>query len=168
MKNKVLIYLDIWYSDIVRKSAPWNSLAFAFLPSEAPVWGQVCGQSRCGGGGPGEAAAQPDVGGHQSYPISAWGPAGGSHEGKTLECTNTLFCPQILMSASRLWTEMYIFNVYIYLSALYCTVHSQSALNLQSEQSLGHLMLLCVISSWSCQLMFSFTWTNFVTVFMSC
>lgn len=77
--------------------APWNSLASAFLLSEAPVWGQVRGWGRRGGGSPGEAAAQPDVGGHQSHPISPRRPAGGSHEGKTWGWTNPLFWPPVLI-----------------------------------------------------------------------
>lgn len=59
-----------------------NSLPSAVVQSEAPVRGQVCGRGQPGGGGPGEAAAQPDVGGHQSHPIPPRGLAGGSHEGK--------------------------------------------------------------------------------------
>lgn len=54
----------------------------ASLPSEAPVRGQVCGRSHHGGGGAGQAAAQPDVGGRPSDTNSPRRSAGGSHEGE--------------------------------------------------------------------------------------
>lgn len=52
------------------------------LRPEAPVRGQVCGRSLGGGGGPGEAAARPNVGGSPSNAVAPRGPTGGGHEGE--------------------------------------------------------------------------------------
>lgn len=52
------------------------------LRPEAAVRGQVCGRSFSGGRGPGEAAAQPDVGSDSSHTIAPRGPTGGGHEGE--------------------------------------------------------------------------------------
>lgn len=59
-----------------------SNLVPSLLRPEAPVRGQVCGQSLGGGGGSGEAAAWPDVGGSPSHAVAPRGPAGGGHEGE--------------------------------------------------------------------------------------